>query len=460
MQKKRIVILGAGISGLALAWFLRKKIGDSAEITILDRSSRPGGWIQTIQKGGFLFEQGPHSFRPRGTGLATLRLVEDLRLQDEIIFADPAAAKRYLFFNQKLQQFPTNPFSFLFSPVTQGVLSAIFKDLREPKFAGEDESIFDFISRRFGNEIANRLMDPLVSGIYAGDIQRLSIRSCFPLLHQWEQEHGSIIKGLWHHQANEPLTEFSKESQKKGLFSFQNGMETLIKTLVSKLKSLLKLSVSIQGILPKSNGIEIAMSNEVIQADHVFSAMPSKALGELMTPQNAELGRVLQSIEHASLAIVNMGFKIQVLEKKGFGYLIPSSENQGILGVIWDSCVFPQQNCHPLETRLTVMLGGARMNGVIDLDDSEIQSRAFSAIKEHLNIVCDPDEMHVKKVKEAIPQYVIGHHRTISCIEKELSNISPYLTCLGSSFYGVSINDCIANAEKAAQNFCCYTHRE
>ncbi len=159
---RHIVILGAGISGLSTAWFLKKRFGKEIALTIIDKSKRPGGWMQTSHTGGFLFEQGPHSCRATGAGLATLQLAEELGLQDHVVTADPASHIRYLYHNQSLQRLPTGPLSCLFSPLMKGIIPALIRDWRTPPGNQDDESIYDFFSRRFGPSIAERFADYLL----------------------------------------------------------------------------------------------------------------------------------------------------------------------------------------------------------------------------------------------------------------------------------------------------------
>ncbi len=458
LKKKRIIILGAGISGMALAWHLQKKHDDAIQLTVLEKASRAGGWIQSIENDHFHFELGPHSCRPRGTGVATLQLIEDLHLEKEVIFADPAAAKRFLYFNKKLQQVPQNPFAVLTSPVTKGVFKAGLKDLFTSPSNKSDETIYDFFARRFGAAIAERLIDPLCTGIYAGDIRQLSVRSCFPLLHEWEQRHGSVIKGLFskNKTLDKDISSFIKEMQKSSLFSFRSGMDTLTNSLGKHCEPFLHLSSEVKSLRLDSlpNQIEVLTANgKAFQADHVISALPSQAFSRLVEPLKPSLGRLLSSIAHASLVVVNVGFRKSVLKKQGFGYLVPSQEKEDVLGVIWDSCVFPEQNHSAEETRLTLMMGGAHHPFLVDLSDSAILEKVAEALSNHLGVRETPDAIHIQRIYNAIPQYALGHHQTVSAIEGEMLELSSRISCLGSSLYGVSINDCIANAKKKAEDF-------
>ena len=425
---KQILILGAGISGLTLGWLLKQRHGNNIKLTILEKNHRAGGWIQTINHEGFLFEQGPRSCRPGGTGVATLKLIKELGLEKEVILAAPAAKKRYLYYRKQLHQLPTNPFSMLFSPLMKGVVSALLHEWQTPPSNQEDETIYSFISRRLSPDIAERLMDPLTSGIYAGDIRQLSIRSCFPLLHQWEQNHGSLLKGMWK----------SKKSKQGSIFSLRRGMETLTQTLAQKLDSHLILNCEVSGIEASSDKILVStVDGRQWEADHLYAAIPSQ--------QAYQLGMIKTAIPATSVAVVNMGWKKNVLKKEGFGYLIPSSEKEEILGTVWDSSTFPQQNHSTQETRMTVMIGGTHMK---DFNEKKFDEIALRSLNTHLNITTPPDAINIKIAKKSIPQYQLGHLQKVDDIQREIRAFSNRVTLLGNSYYGVSVNDCINEATK------------
>jgi protoporphyrinogen/coproporphyrinogen III oxidase len=451
---KHIVILGAGITGLSLAWYLKKRFQDNIKITILEKSPRPGGWIQTIEKKGFLFELGPHSCRPAGTGVATLRLVEDLQVQDQVISADPSAHLRYLLHDQKLSVLPNSLTSFMFSSVTRGVLKAMWREFWSPKGSGQDESIYAFITRRFNNEIAEKFFDPLTSGIYAGDIRKLSIKSSFPILYRWEQEHGSVMKGMIAANKNKPPSSpFIKQVQRGGLFSFKGGMETLTRTLGEKLQSHIVYLSEAKSMKIGTDHIEVHVSDKnVIKADFVCSTLPATAFADVIHSNNPKFSEKLKKFQRNSIAVVSLGYSQQNLKHRGFGYLIPSREKEEILGVIWDSSIFPQQNHHQEETRLTVMIGDGHHDQFQSLKERNFIEIALQAVAKHLQIHSSPDAINLSMAYQAIPQYYVGHSEQVLAMEQELSKLSPRLHCLGTSYYGVSINDCIAKSEEFANS--------
>lgn len=451
---KNIVILGGGISGLALLWYLKKRLKNAASIILLEKSSRVGGWIRTIQKEGFLFEQGPHSYRGGIQGRATLQLIEELGLQEEVITANPVASQRFLYLNKQLQQLPNTIFSFLFSPLTRNLILNLAREWRIPPGVAVDESIYSFFSRRIGKEAVETFLDPLTSGIYAGNIHELSARSCFSILFEWERQYGSLLKGFFmsRFSKNEiATTSFIKKMEKKGLFSFKNGMEVLPKTLTNRLKEHILTEHEVNHMHFNSQNIELKLTNgKILNADRVYSALPPAELSSLLRlhyPQSAEF---LRSIPSASIATINLGYKQKILSREGFGYLVPSKEKESILGMIWDSSIFPQQAGWSQETRLTAMIGGTRMNNFSDYYPEDFLQMALKAVSSHLNIDVEPDVSDIHIGYSAIPQYTVGYEEKKSAF---FQTINPNLKVLGSCFHGISINDCITVAKALTNEF-------
>lgn len=449
MRRPHFVILGAGISGLSLGWFLKERYGSSISLTILEKASRCGGWIETNRSTeGFLFEQGPRSCRC-STGLETLKLVESLGLQKEVITPSDAAKQRFLYLNQKLQPVPRHFGSFLFSPLTRDVLTALWHEWRTPKGSLPDETIYDFFSRRFNRKIAERFADPLVSGIYAGDIRNLSMKSCFPQLFQMEKENGSILKGMLRKRKKEKIeSPFIQAISKHPFFSFQNGMETLVQALYDRLSEHLILGCEVNSLQFLENEIQIGTADhQLFQADHLFSSLPSHSLARIINSPVMH-----ESIPHTSVAVVNLGWKKKVLRYEGFGHLIPSQEKEENLGVVWNSSVFPQQNIRENDTSLTVMIGGTHTKNFHAYAKKDFVKMAQRALAKQLNIEEAPDELMVKIAQQAIPQYLVGHETNLQSINEELLKMSPRMTLTGNSFYGVSVNDCIFQAQNLATN--------
>lgn len=450
---RHYVIIGAGISGLALGWFLKQNQPKDVQITILEAGKRVGGWIETRIEEGFLFEQGPRSFRPEGTGIATLQLIEKLGLQEHVIFAGKTAKKRYLYTDQRLFCVPTGPLSLLSSPFNYKILKAIWNDWFAKKGAHEDESIYSFVNRRFGHAISELFFDPLMSGIYAGDIKQLSIKSCLPFLQTLEQQHGSILRGGLKKRNNKSApahshSSFVEEARRQGLFTLKEGVQTLVDALAKALADSIELECPVKKLTFASDLIQVElMDGPSITPDKLFIAIPPKQLLGLVATDYPQMKVPLNSVPTTSIAVMNFGFRTSVLKQEGFGYLIPSREKQKLLGAVWDSSAFPQQNSHPEQTRLTAMLGGVHCVDFDSYSENDLIEMALKELREHLGIKQRPDYIAVKRACHAIPQYVVGHHAAVEGIEAAFEALSPHVKLLGNGFHGISVNDCIAKAK-------------
>lgn len=446
-RKKHFVILGGGITGLATAWFLRQRYGSAIHLTVIEKTARLGGWIETARKEGFLFEQGPRGCRPIGNGVDTLQLIQSLKLEDHVIFNSPAAQKRYLYRHEKLIPLPSNLWEICRTPWLLRMLwKPLWKEWSIPKGKQEDESVSEFAIRRLGVEIADTLIDPLVSGIYAGNSLNLSIKSCFPLLYQWEQEHGSLLRGAFVNKKKAESDPFIRKIQQYSLFSLQDGMETLIQELARQTDLDILLNTTVSEIDINSSQITMTLPTKTLHADHLFSAIPAQAFGALIEPHDSRLAKLLKKNHNTSLITVSIGYKKSLLKESGFGYLIPSKEREPILGMIWDSSVFPQQNNNKNETRLTVMLGGEHQPEALKLKDEEIHVIVAGVLEKHLGIREKPDAFVIKRAINAIPQYSVGHSQHIQTIIDQTRKLSNRITLLGISYNGVGVNDCIARA--------------
>ena len=509
-----VAIIGGGISGLSLAWFLRlahagtsraKSCVGTAKtcrqsklrISIIESSERLGGWVRTDRIDGHILERGPRGFRPKGNGVETLKLIESLGLQGATIAPSMKSSNRFVYSENELQKLPSS-FVNLFlkpPPLMKGVVRTLATEVWRPQNkTKKDESIYDFVSRRLSEDIANNLVDAMISGIYSGDIKKLSVRSCSPLNKLWEceQAHGSIIKGMVmsllqnRRDVKQEFTpsSFVQKMQKAPQISFINAMEHLTETLGKKLAgnsdTTIYTNFECIGVEQKEEKLNLTLLDQsnvnkdaqMIEGfDHVFSTIPANrlmdALPTLPSLQGAK--SLLNKMKHSvNVAVVNLVYSHpKLIDKDGFGYLIPSKAKEGILGVAWDSSIFPTQiDPHTLKgnqldefnntSRVTVMIGGANYPEVATKSEDELIDIAVSKFTQHLGI---DGEKYVPKIMvagvmhECIPQYHVGHHEKLKNLEAALTENLPQLTFLGTSFYGVGVADCVANAKLIAEKY-------
>ena len=453
MARKKVVVLGAGISGLTAAYYLKKRFGDDVDLTVIEKRSEPGGWIRSIEDRGLFFELGPRSLRTKGSGQATLTLVEELGAKDSVVAADAAAQRRYLWVDGKLQDLPTNPFSAALSPLTRPALGSLLLEPFRPRGNGKDESIYEFTKRRLSRYVAETFLDPLTTGIFAGDIRRLSMRSCFPTLVEWEQAKGSILRGALFGRRKKPsLSPWVEEMQRIPLISFKQGMAFLPKVLHQNTDADWAMSESLQALEFHQDHVRVHSDRRCIEADEVVSALPPLALAPLVKGSDSRLGTLLHQPRAASLVVISLGYLKSCLPVRGFGYLVPSREKEAVMGVVFDSCTFPQHNRNKHETRLTVMMGGTHSPELVQEQDDTCLALAKQALAKHLGITSQPDLFRITRIRQGIPQYEIGHEELVTEIRQRVGHRFPRLHLLGNFFDGISVNDCVANAKAFAES--------
>ncbi len=426
MEKKRAVILGAGISGLSAAHALSK----THDVLVLEKSHRAGGWIETTDHEGFLFESGPRTFRSNASP-ELMKLIEELGLQKEILYSEKEAQKRFVLFEGKLEEVPSHPLAIFYSPLFKGVRFSMLTEWKRPKEQA-DESLDSFAERRFGRKAADRFFDPLALGIYAADSRKLSVEAAFPRLKEMERTHGSITKAL-----------FKKEKKAKktasALFSFQSGTQMLIDALVKELGNRLCLDREVTKIEKKDDFFLVHTTHEVFEADRVICALPPRVVGTLLGDLSPNAARLLQDIEMTSLSMVQVGYEENVLPGKAFGYLVPRKENLPLFGVVFDSCIFPSQN-RGTQTRLTVMMP----------PQENAKETALQMLGEHLGVAGIPRMIVEKKFVDAIPLPTVGHAARIDEIRMAIARDLPNFYLAGNYLEGVSVEDCIRSGSQLA----------
>ncbi|XP_065177770.1 protoporphyrinogen oxidase-like [Sycon ciliatum] len=489
----RVVILGGGISGLASAWRLSNRI-HPRKIVLVEGQSSIGGWIKTAKSPtGSLFENGPRSVRPQGkAGIATLQLVSDVGLENSVIPVTSVhsyAKRRYVYAKNRMNALPTAPsVSVLLKrqePFERSFARAGVKDLFSFRGTGlkytdpppdaiyhlsRGESINSFFERRFGEDIARYGVAAMCRGVYAGDSKLLCLRSCFPLLYDLEQKHRSVVLGMLRHKADPvpadaaQLVKRSRE-EKWRMWTLQEGMESLPITLHQKLLERgvdVRLGTMCSGVEMTAKGVQVHCGEEIIEADHVISALPAQHLSSVLSPQFSFLKEQLADILSVTVAIVQMEFDGDIIPEKykGFGYLVPPCEGDWVLGVVLDSCCFPEHNTpgKPNSTRLTVMMGGQWYHQLFanesNTDDLFVH-HATKALRNHLEITNPrPSFINTTILKDCIPQYYMGHFSRIEGISAYIKQRQLPISLIGSSYRGVSVNDCILGANTAVDEWC------
>lgn len=446
-----IVIIGAGISGLATAHLLEKAGYTS---TIIEQGANPGGAMQTLREDDFLVDFGPNS------GLETTPLIseiaKDVGLKEEMIYANEESNTRYILRNGKLMALPTSGPAFISSKLFS--LSAKLRLMKEP-FIGKSEdgyyqSIADFVRRRLGNEFYDYAIDPFVSGVFAGDPEKLSVKSAFPKLYRLEELYGGLVKGMIR-GARERKKNAEKSKQNAKMFSFLYGMQTFPDAIARSLKSKKIYNTSVQKVEKAEAGYKLTIkTGEEIQelsADLIISTSPAIATGKIFGGIDAELKRHLDEIYYPPVMVLYLGYKKSDIKRPldGFGYLIPSKEKRKFLGAIWSSTIFPNR-CAPDKASFTVFVGGARNQELMKKDPNKIIDDAIAEFSEITQVTGKPVYIKHKIWERAIPQYNLGHIEHDRYFEKfESDNAGLFLS--GNYRGGISVGDCVKSADVTAK---------
>ena len=447
----KISIIGGGLSGLSLAYILLSKNKD-IELSVIESDHRPGGKVWTDRSDGFLCEKGPNGFldsKPK-----TLELCSSLGIDP--VRSNENAKKRFIFMNNRLNALPESPPAFLKSDIISwtGKLRMLYELIAAK--GPDDETVSDFIIRRLGKEALETLIDPMASGIYAGDPHTMSIKSCFPRIKELEQEYGSLIRAMIKIQKQK-----KQERKKTGnstvsvapggtLTSFINGAQTLTDTLADSIGDRLKLGVTVQGISKKHSSYLVHTSGGDIESEVVVMASPAYASSAILNDLDSEISELLADIPYPHVAVVCFGYKKENITNSlnGFGFLIPHKEKKNILGTLWDSSVFPNRASEG-NALLRSMTGGAKHPEIADMDDDKVINLVFDELKPIMGLKTDPDMARIYRWDRAIPQYLLGHSFRLDLIHKKLRNHAGlYLT--GNAYRGIGINDCITNSYELA----------
>jgi oxygen-dependent protoporphyrinogen oxidase len=455
-KRERVIVLGAGISGLTCAFRLHQA---GFDVQVLERESVPGGVMQTRLEDGFLTEAGPNSFQ---SGEEILALIHDVGLDGELLEAE-ASLPRYIFFRGRLNPAPLGPGSLLTTNLLSG--GAKMKLLREPwaprNDDGHEESIQAFVSRRLGRELHDVLLAPLVSGIYAGDTAKLSMQSVFPLMVELEQKYGSLLKGFlrymkeqrrWREAEGRPKPRRTLCSFKDGLKALPEGiarilgerlhLDCVVRSIRFDAEEKFALEATEKGAARQFNAERLVIATSVLRAgEHLKDLSRSSGAEKLRAA-----GEALCAVELPPLAGVCLGYRRGDVPHSlnGFGFLIPRTEKVRLLGCIWSSSLFAARAPEGW-VLLTNFIGGATDPAILDLTEGELLDAVERDLRTVLGVIAKPRVISLNRYDQAIPQYNLGHKARLEGVLDAVSKI-PGLFLAGNYLAGVSVGDCVKQA--------------
>ncbi len=467
----KVAIIGGGVSGLTSAYCLiNSSKSDSAEtrpveVTLFEASPVFGGMIQTEQRDGYLIEKGPDSFitsKPQAVNLC-----EDLGLAARLISTNEEYRRAHVVFRGKPVPVPAD-----FTLVAPGRIGPVLKSpLISPsgklrmgweyflpaKKDNHDESLASFVRRRFGAEALDRIVQPLVGGIYTSNPEKLSLQATMPRFLEMEQAHGSLLKAARFQRKQQVAQQSSESGARYGLFlSLRDGLGHLIDALVSAIRphAVLHLNTAVERIeqIGAPTGFRVHASGRDPQNfDRILFTIPAYHVAALLRDVNGDLASELEEIPYASSAVVVSGYRLDQTEHPldAFGVVVPAIENRKILAVSFSSRKFPNR-APKGRALLRTFVGGAMQPELFDLDDDTMRKVVRDELADLLGVHGEPELEEICRYPKSMPQYHVGHLDRVRKIEDLVAAI-PGIEIAGNAFRGVGIPDAVLSGNQAAE---------
>jgi protoporphyrinogen/coproporphyrinogen III oxidase len=465
MTSRHVVIVGGGITGLAVAYYLEKRAKEQrADIryTLIESDDRVGGKVVTDYIRDFIIEGGPDSFVTDKPWC--LALCHELGLTDLLLPNNQLENKVYMLHHGKLVQFPSGfrlsiptqlkPFvlTSLISPL--GKLRMAMEYFLPPRPQGEDESLGSFIGRRLGREAVDKFAGPLMAGIFVSDPDRLSMRGTFPAFLEMEKKYGSLIRAAKAMKKNPPKRTGPPAAGNAMFNTLKGGMYNLIEAMRDRLSGKILTGTTVQSLEKTSGGFTLHLAGKgagIIMADEVVLTVPAPRAAGLVNSLHSELAGMLKSIRFVSTATVSMAYLLDDIPAErpldGFGVLIPASEKRKLIAITWASTKF-RHRAPPGCVLLRAFIGGYRDEALAEQDADAMVSMVQEEFASLLGIKAQPVFSKVYRWTKGNPQYDVGHLDRVASMES-LANTVAGLHLAGSSYHGIGMPDCIKSAIKA-----------
>lgn len=457
-MERRVIVVGAGIAGLAAAWRIREQAqqrGVDLDLTVLEAADAVGGKIASVRENGWLCETGPNGFLDNEP--ATMRLIDAIGLRQDLQRSNDASRRRFLVRHGQLVELSMNPAKFLKSDLlSRRAKWRMAMELVVPRRRGdEDESVGHFGRRRLGREFTEVMLDSMVSGIYAGDVDRLSVRAAFPKVAELERQYGGLFKGMLARQRqNRGKKKAGVQAGPSGvLHSFREGMGQPIRTLAGSLGEVVRTGAAVRSVQREGFIWRVELNTgRTLEADAVVMTTPAPVTAGALRRALPKAAEALDRIPIAGVHVVCLGLheaQIQA-DTDAFGALIPRSEGIRTLGAIFSSGTFTGR-APENKVLLTCMIGGRHDPTANDLTDDELRDQVLSDMRPVLGITGDPSFVKVFRWARGIPQYELGHLDLVQTA-REVAAEAGGIFLGGNSIAGVSFNHCIAHAEELGRD--------
>lgn len=468
---RKVVIIGGGLSGLSAAYYVRKfyrEAGIQPEIILIEKDKCLGGKIETLHRDGFVIEKGPDSFLARKT--AMVDLARELELDHELVTTNPNAKKTYILQRGKLHPMPaglvlgipTELKPFLKSGLVSfgGKMRAMMDFVLPPRRSSEDESLGDLIERRMGTEVLENMTEPLLAGIYAGDMRKISLQATFPQFGEVERQYGSLIRGM---TTGRKPAETHTGTKKSAFLTFRQGLQSLVHALIHDLQDAQQrtgtgaVSIKVRsgaGISAEASAApryEVELDNgELLQADDIYVTVQNFAAAELLRP-HVDVS-ALDAVNYVSVANVVMAFtkKDIVTEYDGSGFLVPRKEGRNITACTWTSTKWLHTSPDD-KVLLRCYVGRSGDEQNVDLPDEALAELVRKDLKEIMGITAAPLFTEITRLRHSMPQYPVGHPGRIAGLRSELEEKLPGVYAFGAGYDGIGMPDCIKQAKLTAE---------
>ncbi|PWU67774.1 protoporphyrinogen oxidase [Gracilibacillus dipsosauri] len=455
---KKIVIIGGGIAGLTAAFYLKKQIKEENlpyEVNVIEASNRLGGKIKTERRDGFTMERGPDSFLIRKQSAE--RLVREVGLGDKLV--TNGTGKSYILIGNELHSMPQGSFMGIPTQVKPFLLSDLFSiagklragmDFIRPKgMPQDDQSLGKFFRKRFGDELVENLIEPLLSGIYAGDIDDLSLMATFPNFYELEQKYGSIVRGL---QKSMPKTK--NTGKKRSMFySLEGGLQTLVEALEQALgDEMIYKNTKVKSLEKINSNYQLSLSDgSIVNADAVMVATPFASMKQMLG--SYDFIQKLGEMKATSVANVVLAFDQSAIKEDidGTGFVVSRNSSNRITACTWTHKKWPETTVPEGKALLRCYVGRPGDEEVIHLSDDGLEELVLADLNKIMRIDGKPLFSVVTRWENAMPQYRVGHKQMVEKLEGDLMEHLPGVYVAGSPYKGIGIPDCIDQGEETVK---------
>jgi len=466
---KHVVVIGAGISGLACAYEIitkARKDNLPIELSVVERSPWIGGKILTSHADpSYTVEGGPDCFileKPWA-----LALVRELGMENELINTSNQASGTYIYSGKKLHRLPDGLIMMIPTKIIPFATSSLISwpgkirmgmDIVIPKRRETgDESLASFVIRRLGKEALDKIAEPLVGGIHAGNPDTMSLLSTFPRFLEMEQQSGSLIRGMF--ARKKAMAEAMKKRPKTGapprtfFISMKNGMNQLTGALAEIIgRERIKTNQEVKTVVKKDHGYTLQMADgQLLQADQLVMSSEAFATASMINKLAPELAMTLEQIPYVSSSIISLVFRREDIHRPldTYGFIVPRIEGRKIMATTWSSIKWPHRAPED-KLLMRAFVGGAQQPELAELNDEKILALVRRELTEIIGITAKPEQVWINRWPRGMPQYTLGHQERLEKIDQYADTL-PGLHLTGAGYRGIGIPDCINNARKTGQ---------